>query len=214
MLANSIHPILLYLSLLLSFFYLVSINKTKIKALWLMKGLATFLLGGYAFFNCYESIAYFFAISFLFSTLGDIFLSLDEKKFFINGLSSFLIAHIFYAIAFFSQGTNEIMYPQYKPVLVILLLLFSLFMSIKLLPKLGNLKIPVLVYICALMVMGAGAIYTGFSNLILIAGILLFIISDSLLATQKFLKSFVGINYMIWLTYYLGQLLIVFGSIK
>jgi uncharacterized membrane protein YhhN len=81
-------------------------------------------------------------------------------------------------------------------------------------PKLQNLKIPVLVYMTALMAMSVGTILSNYSNPYLITGALFFIASDSALAIQKFIKSFMGINSFIWITYYFAQIFILFSFLK
>lgn len=208
------NSIFLYASILLSFLFFITIQFPKLKGRWIIKGFSILLLSIFAYYNCINSIALFFAISLFFSSLGDIFLCIHEEKLFIQGLFSFLVSHILYSIAFYSQFNSNLVLTKIHFILNITLVVYAVIMSKILTPKLGNLKIPVYIYMSALIIMGIGAIHTGFSNYILISGVILFIISDSFLAIQKFLRTFKGINHLIWLTYYLGQLFIVFGALK
>ncbi len=208
------NPILLYTSFVLSSLFFITIRFPKLKGRWIIKGLSIVLLSFFAYFNCIQSVAFLFTIALFFSSLGDFFLGLNEKKLFIQGLVAFLISHIFYSIAFYSQLKYHSLFIVNHFILNIVLIIYAIIMTKILIPKLGNLKIPVIIYISTLIIMGIGGINTKFSNPILIFGVILFIISDSLLAIQKFLNSFKGIDYFIWLTYYLAQLFIVFGALK
>jgi uncharacterized membrane protein YhhN len=208
------NPILLYSSFILSAIFFITIRFPKLKGRWIIKGSSVFLLSVFAYYNCRSSIALLFTIALLFSSLGDAFLGFHEEKLFVQGLVSFLIAHILYSISFYSQFNPSSMLIGSHLILNIILIIYGAIMSKILTPKLGKLKIPVFIYMSALITMGIGGINTGFSNHILTYGVILFIISDSLLAIQKFLKGFKGIDYLIWLSYYLGQLFIIFGALK
>ena len=205
---------LLYSSLILSLMYFLTIRFPNLSGRWIIKSLSVLLLSIFAYYNCTNSIALLFAISLLFSSIGDAFLCLNQEKFFVQGLVSFLVAHILYSVSFYSQFHPHSTFLDSHLILNVILFIYAIIMAKILTPKLGKLKIPVYIYMSALITMGIGGINTMFSNHILIIGIILFIISDSLLAIQKFLNSFKGIDYLIWSSYYLGQLFIVFGALK
>ncbi len=208
---------LIWSSLFLSFVYLTTMRYPKIKLRWLIKGSSIILLSLFSLFNCPTSIAYILSIALLFSAFGDMFLGYNENKFFIHGLVSFLISHLIYCYFFYTN--LDIFYLKFiltKSNILILCLLFihSIIMIKILYPKLQNLKIPVLVYMTALIGMSIGSIVSNYSNSYLIFGALLFIASDSALAIQKFVKSFLGINSFIWITYYFAQMFILFSFLK
>jgi uncharacterized membrane protein YhhN len=84
---------------------------------------------------------------------------------------------------------------------------------------LGALKIPVIVYAVVLMVMVAAAIrrFHNTSNqsfVMVVVGAILFMVSDSLLAINKFLEPVSNASILIMLTYITAQLLIVEGLIR
>ncbi len=86
-------------------------------------------------------------------------------------------------------------------------------------PVLGDLQIPVIVYALVLMAMVVSAIYrlgrTSFASFSLVLfGAFLFMVSDSLLAINKFLDKVPLGGFWIMLTYIGAQFLIVSGLMK
>ena len=143
----------------------------------------------------------------VFSVAGDAWLMFSG--FFIHGLVSFLIAHLFY-IALFKQGVAW--FPS-KPVLGASLA-YGAAMYAYLLPHLGaGLQIPVAVYVFFIALMGAQAIGRAIalqtpSARWVAAGSLLFMASDSLLAINKFVSPIPLSPLWILGTYFAAQLLI------
>ena len=138
----------------------------------------------------------------IFSTVGDVFL-IDSKRF-IQGLLSFLLAHICFIIAFFSTPN--------LPGVIFYLAYVAFFLSI-LWKHLGNLKIPVIVYSLALALMSWFALSRYFElndhkSLYAFLGSLSFVASDSLLAFNKFKSSFPFAEILILSTYFIAQWLI------
>ena len=214
MVVSITNTLLLYVSIFLSSVFFITIKFPDLKGSWIIKGLSIILLSVFAYHNCITEIALLISVSLIFSSIGDIFLGINEEKFFIHGLVAFLVSHILYCIAFYSSFNIHSLSEENHFILNLALILYSITMLKKLLPKLGNLKFPVIIYVCVIFLMGIGAISSNYTTSILVLGALLFIVSDSLLATQKFLKPFLGVQYLIWITYYLGQLFIVFGTLK
>ena len=114
-----------------------------------------------------------------FSLAGDIFLMLPTDRF-ISGLVSFLFAHLFYIAAFTFEGTRD-------PGLftAIPFLIYGALMLRILLPHLGGMKAPVMIYMLVIMLMGWQALNRWLGgaeqgSALAFAGSLLFIVSDSL----------------------------------
>lgn len=138
----------------------------------------------------------------IFSTVGDVFL-IDSRRF-IQGLTSFLLAHVCFIIAFFSTPnlTSAFFFLAYVA--------FFLFVLWK---HLGNLKIPVIVYSLALALMSWFALSRYFEltdqkSLYAFLGSIFFVASDSLLAFNKFKRSFPFADILILSTYFIAQWLI------
>lgn len=141
------------------------------------------------------------------SLAGDVFLMFPEK-WFRAGLASFLAAHICYILAF-KPGPGE-------PVSTVVLLpfvIYGLLVFRTLAPSLGGLKLPVLVYIAAITVMAWLAANRfielgGRKTLLAFSGALLFLISDSVLAYDRFARKFAPAQLIVLGTYFPAQILI------
>ena len=147
---------------------------------------------------------------------GDIFIMFQEYSglFFIAGLGAFLFAHIGYTIIFLTQKGRKKHLFQF-----ILLANYALIMGYLILPKAGDLKIPVLVYIMAISAMAYTAqIRKGaVSNASYITGLIgarLFLASDSLLALSMFLDSFPKVDFLIMLSYGIAQACMVYSLVN
>tara|TARA_R110002051_G_scaffold79146_1_gene142853 strand:+ start:917 stop:1609 length:693 start_codon:yes stop_codon:yes gene_type:complete len=155
----------------------------------------------------------------VFSLMGDVFLLFDKisELYFILGLGSFLLAHVCYAFTFYLQRFSKIRSDFW--VTTLLFLSYGSVLFIILQPYLGSLKIPVALYIIAILIMVITA-YSRKGNvkvssfLLVFIGAISFIISDSLLAINKFLIPLPYSNFLVMGTYALAQYLIVRGLIK
>ena len=152
----------------------------------------------------------------LFSLLGDLLLLFEanDPVFFITGLIAFLLAHIFYIIAFNHLRTTEKI--RLKILFFIPVLCYYLFLIVVLYNYLNEMKIPVMVYggaISLMLVMAvhlAGIKYASLGRIVFF-GALLFIISDTILAFNKFYRQWDQASIMIMLSYGLAQLFISYG---
>lgn len=164
-------------------------------------------------------------IALFFSWMGDVFLMFVFKNelFFLAGLGSFLVAHIIYIIAFreIQLKENTAILPQkwwiLLPLIAYFILLVSSFFS--LVPM--DMKVPVAVYSLTIAVMVVMAInrygrVNDKSFSMVLAGALLFMFSDSIIAVNKFLfqdqMPYAGVAIM--LLYCVGQFYIVKGISK
>lgn len=140
-----------------------------------------------------------------------------DSRFFIFGLVSFLIAHICYIDFFQVVKRKEKIKTNWLlvlPVLVYYLVLISLLFS-----HLGSLKIPVIIYGAVISTMLAFALHMPVmkyktAGIYMMIGAVLFILSDSMLAINRFYQPFDYAGIAVMLTYALAQLLIVAGVIK
>jgi uncharacterized membrane protein YhhN len=154
-----------------------------------------------------------------FSWVGDILLMFQPKNelFFILGLSAFLLAHIFYIIFFHKIRLQEGIRSN-AWFLLIVVVYYAILISI-LGPYLGKMKLPVRVYGIVISFMFMLAMHMLYvknkkPGRWMMGGALLFVISDSLLAINKFYQPvpFAGISII--LTYGLAQLFITEGAIS
>ncbi|GBF51847.1 YhhN-like protein [Leptospira ryugenii] len=147
-----------------------------------------------------------FTLGLVFSVFGDSFLALPGKEYFVPGLGSFLIAQLLYAYAF-SFGESSF-WKRALPFFAFGAAYYAL-----LLPHLGNLSLPVFVYMTAICLMGwrvASASSRPKQSFQLgLMGAILFILSDSIIAYSMFLAPEMNrmlASFLIMSTYYIAQL--------
>jgi uncharacterized membrane protein YhhN len=154
-----------------------------------------------------------------FSWLGDVLLMFENKDelFFFLGLSAFLLAHIFYIICFIRVQRTEKL--RSNLFILTIAVLYGVLILKFLLPHLGKMKWPVLIYGAIITVMFTMALHMIFlknkqAGYLMATGALLFVTSDSVLAINKFYHSFELAGFIIILTYGLAQFLIAEGAIQ
>lgn len=146
-------------------------------------------------------------IGLLFSIMGDVWLMLPQD-YFVRGLVSFLVAHIFYIVAFLSIPTDTATFLIRLPLFAVA---GSVFLYLR--PHLGKYRLPVMIYILVILGMGLFAPnryydYKDTGGILAVAGALLFMLSDSVLAVNKFAKPFPAAQAIILSTYFAAQWLI------
>lgn len=156
----------------------------------------------------------------VFSFLGDTLLMFADRNdlFFLTGLISFLIAHVVYIIINMSAKNvyEKGLKPQWQDIFFLLygLIMFSIIKS-----GLGDMYFPALVYTVIICLMAVTARKrwrksdsTSFWLVMVGAGF--FVLSDSLLAVNKFLGEFKMSGPAIMITYLLAQFLLIEGYKK
>ena len=154
--------------------------------------------------------SFWFVSALFFSFWGDVLL-LFKEQYFVFGLASFLLAHILY-IKISASFLKKI--KLQKVVLVSLpfvVFLIGLLYLIK--DNLGDMLIPVVVYGITISSLGAVTLLNyvqekSTSNLWLFLGAIIFIISDSLIAINKFYEPQEIYGLTIMATYIVAQYLI------
>ena len=153
-----------------------------------------------------------------FSWLGDVFLMFEYKYalFFIFGLASFLTTHTFYIIYFLRIKSDNISLLKKQPLFIVLVLAYGLCLVWLLYPHLGGLKLPVMVYAAIICTMLLCSLHIFLKINKKAAGLYLmgaaaFVLSDSLLAFDKFYQPFAYAGVFIMLTYCAAQYFIVRG---
>lgn len=156
------------------------------------------------------------SLALLFSWAGDMLLLFDKKAplFFIAGLAMFLAAHIAYIYLFTSVKKLDTHRKTNWYVLIPVVVYTVLFISF-LYPNLGNLRVPVILYATVLSTMFYQASlaypFATTKGKMIASGAFLFVLSDSLLAMNKFNAPFPLAPQSVILTYALAQWLIAFG---
>lgn len=194
--------------------YLVSISLGNFDLKYLLKPSIILSLLVYYWFAVEGKLNKLMLLALVFSIGGDFWLMFSGTNYFLLGLGSFLITHICYILIFSKNASIQ-------PITLLIFGVLLLSMLVYLWPSLGDFKIPVVVYASTIITMA----YMAYSTknkvkqkqwIYLIAGSLLFVLSDSLIALEKFKSAEINIHnghFWIMLTYILAQFLIVRGVI-
>ncbi len=178
---------------------------------YLFEPLTTLLIFGIALLGTGEVTAVYktlILVGLLFCLAGDVFLMLPDR-YFLAGLVSFLIGHLFYLGAF-SSDTALALSPWLAPLAIYGTLVYGMLYK-----HLGKMRWPVLAYMVAIMLMACKAL-TRYSTiettgaLIAAAGAIFFVLSDTVLAFNRFKRPFTYTyaRLLTLATYWLAQWLI------
>lgn len=174
--------------------------------------------------NIEKKVVQLAVFAFLFSWIGDVLLMLTHKSplFFILGLSSFLIAQIVYIFLFLKtinlSGKKPLL--KKKPYYLIVYIAYGLIVYTLLYNHLDVVfRIALFVYMVALLSMSSMALNrfgnghsVSFSYVFI--GSVLFVLSDTLIAINKFLVAIPYEGLLIMTTYIAAQYLIMRGLVK
>jgi uncharacterized membrane protein YhhN len=142
-----------------------------------------------------------------------------DATFFMLGLVSFLTSHLFYILAY-QQHRDELLTDGLQGIqrirLAFPVILAGTGLVIVLFPVLGDLRFPVMVYALVLVLMVLNALFrygrtNSTSFWMVFGGALLFMISDSLLAINKFLQPLPQSGLLVMTTYITAQYLLIEG---
>lgn len=201
----------------ISYFLLLFVHLSSIseKLPWLgyaTKPLLLLVLVGWFIQATYRNasqLRLFFLTALLFSWAGDVLLMFEKlgADFFMAGVAAFLLAQLMYTLSL-----RNFLVSQRKPVnfmLLIPVLAFYAILMYYLYPRLGTFKIPVIIYAAVISTMLFFALqFVDFkhpSKQLILAGAVLFVLSDSLLAMNKFYARFNFAEIYVMLTYALAQ---------
>jgi uncharacterized membrane protein YhhN len=159
-------------------------------------------------------------LAIVFSLAGDVLLM--NEAYFVPGLIAFLMAHVLYIFAyrqFSGEQSDNALNGLQRVRLAFPVILAGSGLVVILFPVLGDLKIPVMVYAAVLAFMVISALFrygctTQKSFFMVFGGATLFMVSDSLLAINKFLIPIGGSGVLIMSTYMAAQFLIIRGLLN
>lgn len=147
----------------------------------------------------------------VFSLFGDVFLMLPKDRF-VAGLASFLIAHLFY-ISAFQSGIRF----GARPLLLLPFVIAAGVVMYFLWPRLGRLRVPVVLYVAVLVVMAwqasaRAAELGGIASRLAAVGAALFVVSDATLAVNRFRMPFPAAQAVVMVSYVAAQALIALSA--
>jgi uncharacterized membrane protein YhhN len=145
--------------------------------------------------------------------IGDLALSRPGERAFLVGMLAFSLAHLAYLVLLIAAGGGV------ESVMVlpsILMILFGISSEWWLAPHTGTLRWPVRGYVVIILAMGLAALGLPAGNIWALAGAMLFVLSDFILAIETFLLSpdhrlRRGLSYLVWITYICAQASLMLG---
>jgi len=195
-------PVLILLTGLL-YIFIIPDNPHAVKILFKLIPMLLIICYAYLQFPSKKSMTpWIILIGLCFCMFGDGLL-----RWFVVGLSAFLIGHLFYLTGFLRRWH----FSKARLAMIVPLALYAFIISREIVAALlrdGNnaLVIPVLLYITVISCMAWAAIMTG--NKWAIIGSLLFVVSDSILSWNMFVSTVPFSGPLIMTTYYTAQFLI------
>lgn len=152
-----------------------------------------------------------------FAWLGDVFLMFQKysPQYFMFGLGSFLVMQLCYIYLFRPISFKNMVGVSWYSLAV---LMFGAYVLSIIFPNLANLKIPVILYFTAILLMVLAAL-SQWERIMCNAaktvffGAVLFMISDSIIALNKFSNPIFLSGFFVMATYIIGQWFIVDGMV-
>lgn len=223
------HKILVYIFVALA---IANLSAEFIGSPWLIyatKPLLMIVLSIFYYLNTKANTAWtrYILLGFILSFFGDTFLMFVEndaskQQFFLLGLGSFLLTHIFYTLAFVKHPSSEKGFVNKNKWIIGLFLAYLVGNTLFLWPDVpADLKIAVTIYSTAIVIMAAACLNLK-SKIApslfkwLLIGVLCFLISDSIIGLNKFKSEQLPLPYprlLIMVFYLASQLLIALSTI-
>lgn len=156
----------------------------------------------------------------IFALAGDVLLihAVHNEAYFMYGLAAFLFGHIFYISAFYLDFKSA---PELDKkgarIAISLCAIIAIGYYFFLRPHLGMMKLPVMIYILVISMMMMMASFrnqrvNAISFKLILFGAMFFLLSDSILAYNKFVQPITYANTWIMATYMVAQYLITIGA--
>jgi uncharacterized membrane protein YhhN len=146
-------------------------------------------------------------VGMLLSGAGDVILDIDRVGLFIPGLVAFLLAHICYIAAF----ATELKFSPKRAIPLTLLLVYGLVIGWYLKDIPGDKLVPVMAYLFIITLMAMGSFLLRRPFPLIAIGAVAFMISDTVIAVDKFLVEIPQSRLINIGIYYAAQCMIVTG---
>ncbi|WP_426415073.1 lysoplasmalogenase [Aestuariirhabdus sp. LZHN29] len=192
---------------ILALSYLVTLGWQPFPFDFLLKALPIWILAWLVLGARSDARQLWVGIGLLFSSVGDLLLAWNQ---FVPGLGSFLVAHLFYIAALARRPRLS----APRIVLALAMVVATGTLVAQLLPLLGEMRVPVVVYIGVIVTMALCALLGEGNHPLVAMGALLFLLSDSMIAIDRFMSPLPLASLWIMLTYYSAQYFIARGALS
>lgn len=202
--------VFLLIFLLFAVSYIATIPVQPYAGRFIVKALPVLTLSVLALTNVPGLKGKLLLVALLFCAGGDIALALGQGQYFIIGLGLFLVGHIVYIVLF----SRELRLRASRIPIAAVLVAYAIAIAVAMTPYLKDMLAPVYGYLVVITLMGVFAALRETPSRLVLYGAISFIISDSILAINRFMIAAPGSDYLVMVTYYLAQLLIVWGFLQ
>lgn len=190
--------------------YWITLWLPPIPGSWILKFTPMLIAAAILGRNLVPAAAWPMAVGFVAAAGGDLFLALDRQAYFTFGLGCFLVTQLAYSLSFFRhQRCFFRRWPWWLPVIA-----FGLLALAWMWPSLGDDRIPVTLYVTALVVMAVAAATVEERPGRLFIGAVLFVASDTLIGVTRFVADFAHSVPAIIAVYMAAQYLILTGCLR
>jgi uncharacterized membrane protein YhhN len=186
--------------------YIASLVAHPYPLSWALKAVPALVLCGLALVRLAGARRAILATSFLAAAAGDAFLDIDRTANLAPGLGCFLVMQFGFAIDFARQARGS---PLRVPAIAGLVAAGVALIALAW-PRLGALRLPVMVYVAALIAMTATALRVR-QRPWLARGALAFVVSDALIGVSQFVTPFPASTAVVVAIYYAAMLMIGCG---
>jgi uncharacterized membrane protein YhhN len=175
---------------------------------WLFKIIPIALLLQLAMTRTEGRVRAILAVGLVLSAIGDVLLAM--RGLFVQGLIAFLLAQLTYTALFLTQFRWQ---PKRWPWSA-LIVAYAMACTLFIVPEAGDMRIPVTAYMIAISLMAIAAGFRCDDQFLWVAlGAVIFMISDTLIAVNRFVTPFEHSGIAVMATYYTAQLMICGGII-
>lgn len=190
--------------------YWITLWLPPLPATWILKFTPMLIAAAVLARSLQRAAAWPMAIGFVAAAGGDLFLALDRQGNFTFGLACFLVTQLAYSMAFCRHRRAFLRrWAWWLPVVV-----FGLAVLAWMWPSLGGDRLPVAIYVAALVGMAVTAATVESRPGRLFAGAVLFVVSDALIGITRFVADFPFSVLVIIALYMLAQYLIFTGCLR
>ncbi len=159
-------------------------------------------------------------LALLFASFGDFLLAFDGERNFQLGLGGFLLAQVALVGLFLNDGSTKALWlaEPWRIIIALLILAHSVRLATILWRKLPKaMGGQIVAYALVITMMGIAAL--AYATPTVISGVMLFILSDTLIAYERFMldvevNQHPWISPTIWVTYFCAQLIILLGTLS
>lgn len=170
-------------------------------------------------FMAFAHRSHLLGIALTFGAIGDYLLALDNGFYFMVGAGAFLIGHLFYITLFLRSGLGSAALKQpARLAAMAAVIAFAIIMTRLLIPEGATLGPPLLVYTGVLVAMTMSTFTLPASRWLVMAGAVLFLISDGFVAAnafrdEAFAPAAPWFNFTGWMIYWAAQAALCYGAL-